>query len=148
ENKSQLVVLLTTVLLYCLFFIVFRDLGPAAIIIALTVLCLWAATARATTPLILTGLILLILGAVGYAPAFHWLKAAGTFRNRLDMWLDPWNTHFMNGDHAARILWSIASGGWFGLGSGTVNLRPHLPEATRDAAFAGIVAAMGLWVGL
>src|SRR6476619_6784842 len=64
------------------------------------------------------------------------------------MWLDPWDTHFLNGDHLARMLWGVASGGPFGIGAGTVRLRGLLPEAARDTAFPGIATTMGLWTGL
>jgi cell division protein FtsI/penicillin-binding protein 2/cell division protein FtsW (lipid II flippase) len=148
ENRAQLVVLLTTVLLYCAFFVGFRDFGPAAIIFGLTLLCLGAATLRPLTPLILLGVVLLIVYVTAAAPALAGARTTGTLQNRLAMWLDPWDTHFMYGDHQARILWGIASGGWFGIGSGVANLRVQLPEAARDTAFAGIATAMGLWVGL
>ena len=66
--------------------------------------------------------------------------AGGVLHNRLAMWLDPWHTDFRNGDHQARILWSMAAGGWYGIGSGVADLRMQLPEAARDTAFAGVVA--------
>src|SRR5262249_22452582 len=117
EDRALLLVLLTTVLLYCAFFILFRDFGPAVIIFALTLLCLIAATLRWTTPVILLLVVAGIVGVTGVAPALAG-KATGTLQNRLAMWFDPWDTHFINGDHQARILWGMASGGWFGIGSG------------------------------
>ncbi len=142
EDRAHLVVLLVTVLLYCAFFVLLRDFGPAAIIFGLTLVCLYAATQRWTTPLIL----LLAVVAVAYLASFR--SGAGTFQNRLAMWWNPWDTNFLNGDHQARILWGIASGGWLGIGSGVVNLRAYLPEAGRDTAFAGIATTMGVWVAL
>lgn len=143
EPRVELTVLLTTVMLYCFFFYAFRDFGPAAVIIVLTLAALYAATGRWLTPALLG---LGIAAAIGIPTwknlAFH------TFRNRADMWLDPWNTHFVNGDHQARILWSIASGGWFGMGVGTQNLAQSLPLARNDASFAGIAASMGMWTAL
>src|SRR5207248_2274039 len=93
--------------------------------------------------------VLLALG-IGVAVAIPTVKDVGfhTLHNRMEMWMNPWNTHFVHGDHQARILWSIASGGWTGLGPGEVNLPRMLPLANSDAAFAGVSASMGLWVGL
>ncbi|HTE20167.1 MAG TPA: FtsW/RodA/SpoVE family cell cycle protein [Armatimonadota bacterium] len=143
ERRSELLVVLTMVGLYCLFFYAFRDFGPAAVIIVLTLATLYASTGRVWTPLLLgLGITVAIAVPTWKNIAFH------TFRNRADMWLDPWDTHFVNGDHQARILWSIASGGWFGMGVGTQNLPYTLPLARNDAAFAGVAASMGLWTAL
>lgn len=143
ERRSELTVVLVTVGLYLFFFYAFRDFGPAAVIIALTLVSLYAATGRALTPLLL-GLGIALLVAI---PTWQNL-AFGTLRNRAGMWLDPWHTHFVNGDHQARILWSIASGGWFGMGVGTQNMPVTLPLARNDCAFAGVSATMGMWTGL
>jgi cell division protein FtsI/penicillin-binding protein 2/cell division protein FtsW (lipid II flippase) len=143
ERRAELVILLTTVLLYCLFFYAFKDFGPAAVIIVLTLTALYAATGRLLTPLLLGGgLGLLIAIPTWKHLAFH------TFRNRAEMWLAPWDTGFVNGDHLARILWAISAGGWFGMGVGSHNLAGEVPLARNDAAFAGVAATMGLWVAL
>lgn len=143
EPRTELTVVLTTVGLYCLFFYIFHDFGPAAVIIALTLAALVAATGRWFTALLL-GL------GIGVAIAIPTLKDVGfhTLHNRMEMWFDPWNTRFVHGDHQARILWAIASGGWTGLGPGTVDLPRILPLAQNDAAFAGVAATLGLWTGL
>ncbi len=143
ERRTELTVVLITLAIYCFFFYIFHDFGPAAVIIVLTLVALYAATGRALTPAVLgAGLI----GLVGFTA---WKNLAfRTLHNRLSMWVDPWHTTFRNGDHQARILWSIASGGWFGMGSGTQPLAHHLPLARNDAAFAGIAATMGMWTGL
>ncbi|MFN3649301.1 MAG: FtsW/RodA/SpoVE family cell cycle protein [Armatimonadota bacterium] len=143
ERRTELVVVLATVLLYCLFFYAFRDFGPAAVIIVLTLSALYAATGRLLTPLLLgAGFALVIAIPTWKNLAFH------TLRNRMEMWWSPWVTDFPNGDHQARILWAIASGGWTGMGVGTQNLPTYLPLARNDAAFAGVAATMGLWTGL
>jgi len=143
ERKAELFVVLTTVGLYALFFYAFRDFGPAAVIIALTLVSLYAATGRVLTPLLLgTAVVLAVAVPTWQDLAFH------TFRNRAEMWLDPWRTDFVNGDHQARILWAIASGGWFGMGVGATNLPATLPLARNDAAFAGLAATMGMWTAL
>jgi cell division protein FtsW (lipid II flippase) len=143
ERRTELMVVLTTVGLYCLFFYVFRDFGPATVIVALTLAALYAATGRWLTPALLG----LAMVAAVVIPAW---KGMGfhTLHNRITMWLNPWNTDFVNGDHQARILWAISSGGWFGMGVGTENLPRHLPLAQNDAAFAGVAATMGFWTGL
>jgi cell division protein FtsI/penicillin-binding protein 2/cell division protein FtsW (lipid II flippase) len=143
ERRTELFIVLTTVGLYCLFFYAFRDFGPAAVIIALTLVSLYAATGRVLTPLLLGVLVVLAVAIPTWQNlAFH------TFRNRAEMWLNPWHTDFLNGDHQARILWAIASGGWFGMGVGTQNLPGTLPLARNDAAFAGLAAGMGMWTSL
>ena len=143
ERRAELAVVLITVGLYCLFFYAFRDFGPAAVILALTLTTLYAATGRVLTPLALgIGIAIAVAVPTWKHLAFH------TLRNRVDMWVDPWNTHFANGDHLARILWAISSGGWFGTGVGTENLPRLVPLARNDAAFAGVAATMGMWVAL
>lgn len=143
ERRTELLIVLTTVGLYCVFFYAFRDFGPAAVIIALALVSLYAATGRALTPTLLGLFILALVGIPTWKNlAFH------TFRDRLGMWLDPWNTHFVNGDHSARILWAISAGGWFGMGVGTQNMPVALPLARNDCAFAGVSATMGFWTAL
>lgn len=141
EHKPELVVVLAMLLLYCAFFYLFRDFGPAVIIVVLTLLCLLVATGRATTPLLLAGIAFLLVAV----PVFlGW--GFRTLQHRVAMWINPWETAFEGGDHLARALWGVASGGWFGIGVGSVNLRPMLPEAARDTVFAGIATTMGFWV--
>jgi cell division protein FtsI/penicillin-binding protein 2/cell division protein FtsW (lipid II flippase) len=141
EHAPELIVVLTMLLLYCAFFYLFRDFGPAVVIVALTLLCLFAATGRLGTPLTLAGLALLAVGLPSY---LGW--GFRTLQQRVAMWWDPFSTDFAGGDHLARALWGIASGGWLGLGVGSVNLRSLLPEAARDTVFAGIATTMGVWV--
>jgi cell division protein FtsW len=141
EHRPELMTLLAMLLLYSIFFFVLRDFGPAAIIFALTLLCLFLATRLGITPVLLVAV---AVGLVSYL-ASHGIS---TFARRIDMWLDPWNTTFLNGDHLARMLWGVSSGGPFGIGPGTVRLRALLPEAARDTAFSGIATSMGLWAGL
>jgi cell division protein FtsI/penicillin-binding protein 2/cell division protein FtsW (lipid II flippase) len=141
EHRPELVTLLTMLGLYGVFFFVLRDFGPAAIIFGLTLVCLYAATNLGVTPVLLLGL------AVAFA-SYMASHGVSTFGNRLNMWLDPWDTSFPNGDHLARMLWGVASGGPFGVGAGTVRLRTLLPVASRDAAFSGIATTLGLWTGL
>ena len=144
EPRIELVVLLGSVLLYCLFFYAFRDLGPAVVILVLAMLALYAATLRPTTPLMLAGILLVLVLWPAYTGA-----AFTTLHRRLEMWQDPWSTTFVGGDHMARILWAMSSGGWLGLaGDPRANVRAQLPEAARDAAFAGVAASEGFWVGL
>lgn len=143
ERRTELSVVLITVGLYCFFFYAFHDFGPAAVVIFLTLLALYAASGRLLTPLLLgLGIALLIAVPTWKDIGFH------TLRNRFEMWFNPWETHFAGGDHQARILWSMAAGGWTGLGPGTQNLTHTLPLARNDAAFAGIAATMGMWTGL
>lgn len=143
ERRAELGVVLLTVGLYCAFFYVFRDFGPAVVIVVLTLGCLFAATNRPLTPLLLGGALALAIVLSTWSDfAFH------TLRNRVEMWLNPWDTDFRHGDHLARILWSIAAGGWFGMGAGSYDLAAQLPLARNDAAFAGVAASMGMYVGL
>lgn len=143
EAKVELTVVLAGTGLYLLFFYAFRDFGPAAVLVLLTLVTLYAATGRALTPSLIGGAL-----ALGVAiPTWKHL-AFHTFADRVAMWLNPWDTHFPNGDHGARILWSIATGGWLGMGAGTVNLPSLLPLARNDCSFAGIAALFGFWVAL
>lgn len=143
ERRAELGIVLLTVGLYCAFFYLFHDFGPAVVIIVLTLTALYAATGRLLTPLALGG-------ALGAAIGFTVWKDLGfhTLRNRVEMWLDPWHTYFTHGDHLARILWGISAGGWFGLGVGSQDLARQIPLARNDAAFAGLAASMGLWTAV
>ncbi|MBI3912260.1 MAG: FtsW/RodA/SpoVE family cell cycle protein [Armatimonadetes bacterium] len=140
EHAVTLSILLAVVALYCLFFFAFRDYGPAVIIYGLAIICLYAATGRWPTPaaLVLLGALLAVLPTLK--------GGGGTLTNRLMMWWNPWDTGFLNGDHQVRILWAITGGGWLGMPAETGVAR-QLPEAATDAAFAGLVARHGLWVG-
>jgi cell division protein FtsW len=140
-HRPELVTLLTMLGLYGIFFFGLRDLGPAAIIFGLTLLCLYAATNLGFTPLLLLG-----AGVIGASYLFN--HGSSIFAHRVEMWRDPWVTTFANGDHLARMLWGVASGGPFGIGAGTTHLRALLPEAARDTVFPGIATTMGLWAGL
>jgi cell division protein FtsW len=137
----ELATIVVMLALYGIFFFALRDLGPAAIIFVLTLLCLYTATNLGLTPL-------LLLGAGVFGATYLLGHGSSLFAERVAMWRDPWNTSFVHGDHLARMLWGVASGGPFGIGAGTVHLRPLLPEAARDTAFPAIATTMGMWSGL
>lgn len=143
EPRTELLVVLGLIGLYSVFFFLFSDGGPAAVIFIVTLLALYAATGRLFTPLLAMGLLAALIGLVA------WLAPNQLpFRQRIAMWLDPWNAQYVFGDHLARALWTVSSGGWWGMGPGVAAIPGYLPWARSDAAFAGLAGALGFVVAV
>lgn len=126
--------------IYALFFLVFRDLGPAAVVLFLSLLALYVASGRWLAPLVISS------SLIGLCIVGLTVMRLGHLNRRVEMWLDPWDTRSMFGDHLARALWSISAGGWWGAGPGSHNLASRIPLAANDSAFAGISATFGFFV--
>ncbi|MGA3095480.1 MAG: FtsW/RodA/SpoVE family cell cycle protein [Bryobacteraceae bacterium] len=123
---------LACVALSLTFFFLQKDMGPA-LVFACLFLALYG-VARGSAFLPAAGLAL--LGA-GFA-AGYWLGVPHTVRDRVAMWLSPWDNLVRGGDQVAHSLWAFATGGPTGMGIGLGDPQV-VPAAHTDL----ILAALG-----
>lgn len=113
------------------------DLGPA-----LVIGCLFLAMysiARNRVLLASAGLASIVLAfAIGYVTGYP-----HTVRQRVEMWISPWNNRVHGGDQLADSLWSLSTGGTTGTGLGLGDPQT-MPAAHTDL----IVSAFGEQAGL
>ena len=94
------------------FFFLQKDMGPALVFASLFLVLYGMARGSALVPV--AGLGLVIAGFfVGYA-----IGIPHTVRERVSMWLSPWDNHIHGGDQLAHSLWAYATGGAAGMGTG------------------------------
>ena len=85
------------------------------------------------------------LGAAGVVGVVGFIMFAAQFRmERIQSWLDPFSDTADTSYQIAQSLFSIASGGIFGLGIGQSRQRSFLPLAHNDFIFAIICEELGL----
>ena len=141
-HRPELVTLLTMLGLYGVFFFGLRDLGPAAIIFGLTLLCLYAATNLGLTPL-------LLLGAAVGAGSYHGQPRHQHLRPSRPDVVGP------VGHDASRTAttWRGCCGAWRAAGrSGSARARSvcarccRRRRATRPSPASP--RTMGMWSGL
>jgi cell division protein FtsW (lipid II flippase) len=120
------------VALSLLFFFLQKDMGPALIFACLFLTLYGMARASAVVPA--AGLAMVVLGFVAgnYAGVPH------TVRERVAMWLSPWNNMIHGGDQLAHSLWAFSTGGAWGMGIGRGD-----PQAIPAAHTDLILAALG-----
>jgi cell division protein FtsW (lipid II flippase) len=123
---------LASVALSLAFFFLQKDMGPA-LVFACLFLSLYG-MARGSAFLPAAGLAL--LGA-GFA-AGYWIGAPHTVRDRVAMWLSPWDNLVRGGDQVAHSLWAFATGGASGMGIGLGDPQV-VPAAHTDL----ILSALG-----
>ncbi len=129
------------------FFFLQRDMGPA-LVFACLFLALYG-IARGSAFLPVTGLGVLAFGFV----AGYLIGVPHTVRERVSMWLSPWNNLVHGGDQLAHSLWAFATGGatGTGLGLGEPQLVPAahtdlvLSALGEEWGFAGIAAVFALY---
>ena len=123
--------------LVLVFFFLQRDLGPA-LVTSILFLLLYS-VARGGGGLAVLGLTIVITGFyAGYR-----FEIPRTVAARVGMWLSPWDNNLFGGDHLAKTLWSLASGGFTGTGLGQGD--PELvPAVHTDMILAAIGEEMGL----
>ncbi|MBV8730240.1 MAG: FtsW/RodA/SpoVE family cell cycle protein, partial [Acidobacteriia bacterium] len=125
-----------SVILALTFFFLQRDMGPA-LVFACVFLVLYGA-ARGSAFLPLAGLAGLAIGfAVGYAIGFP-----HTVRERVSMWLSPWNNLVHGGDQLAHSLWAFATGGVTGTGIG-LGQPQIVPAAHTDLVLSALAEEWG-----
>src|SRR5579871_634576 len=123
---------LVSVALSLLFFFLQKDLGPALCFACLFLVLYGMARRSAAVPV--AGLALMGGGLIfGYL-----VGVPHTVRERVSIWLSPWDNYIHGGDQLAHSLWAFATGGLSGMGIGRGD--PQLvPAAHTDL----ILSALG-----
>jgi len=104
------------------FFFLQKDLGPA-LVLSCVFLALYG-IARARAVFVGVGFAMLLAGFMAaYAIGFP-----ATVRERVLIWLNPWNSGVPGGDQIAHGLWALATGGAWGSGPG-LGVPQVIPEA-------------------
>ena len=130
------------------FFFLQKDLGPA-LVLSGVVIALYA-IARGRLAFVFVGFGMLLAGfAVAYAIGFP-----ATVGQRVRIWVNPWNNGVPGGNQIAHGLWAMATGAFWGSGSGLGSPR-SIPEGHTDfvlaaigeeLGFVGVIAMAGLYV--
>ncbi len=130
---------LVCVALSLVFFFLQKDMGPALVFACVFLLLYGIARGSGFVPA--AGLLLLACGfSVGY-----WLGVPSTVRDRVGMWLSPWDNLARGGDQLAHSLWAFATGGIAGTGLGLGD--PQLvPAAHTDLVLSAVGEELG-WIG-
>jgi cell division protein FtsW (lipid II flippase) len=139
-----------SVALSLLFFFLQKDMGPALIFACLFLALYGVARASAVVPA--AGLAMVVLGFV----AGYYAGVPHTVRERVSMWLSPWNNTIHGGDQLAHSLWAFSTGGAWGMGMGRGDPQA-VPAAHTDLilsalgeewGFLGVAAAFALFAWL
>ncbi len=112
-----------------------KDLGSSLLFFALFVAMLWVATAR--------GIYLALGGILFSSGAFVAFSAFGHVRNRVDIWLDPFEDAGGKGYQLVQSLFAFGSGGVTGTGL-SLGSPTKIPEVETDFIFAAIGEELGL----
>lgn len=116
-----------------------RDLGSALIFFGISITMLYIATGNKIY--ILTCLILSAIGSVISYNIF------GHVRQRVEIWINPWQYAQDQGYQIVQGLYSISSGGMFGSGLGQ-GYPGFVPVNTTDYIFAIICEEFGMVFGI
>src|SRR4029079_4105771 len=122
------------------FFFLQKDFGPA-----LVLSCVFLAMfgiARGRPWLVVAGFPLLLAGFT----AAYWTGIPATVRNRVMIWVNPWNNGVPGGNHVTQGLWALSTGGLWGSGPG-LGSPGSVPEGHTDFVLAAIGEELG-WIGL
>jgi cell division protein FtsW (lipid II flippase) len=118
-----------------------NDLGSALLYYGIFLAMLYLATGRVAH--VAAGLALFAVGAVGaYQVTPH-------LRERVSIWLDPWEHVHTTGYQIVQSLYAIANGGFGGTGPGqgtftTTGGAPLIPQATTDFIYSALAQELGL----
>ncbi len=138
---------LASVALSLAFFFLQKDLGPALVFACLFLVLYGMARRSALVPLV--GLALMGGGLLfGYI-----IGVPHTVRERVSMWLSPWDNAIHGGDQLAHSLWAFATGGFsgMGIGRGDPQLVPAahtdliLSALGEELGFVGVAVVFGLF---
>ena len=122
------------------FFFLQKDLGPA-LVLSCVFLGLYG-IARGRAAFVVVGLSILLSG---FATAY-WIGFPATVRQRVAIWLDPWNNGVAGGDQIAHGLWALSTGAVWGSGPGLGDPEV-IPAGHTDFVLAAIGEELG-FVGL
>src|SRR4051812_21977203 len=131
---------LASMALVLAFFFLQKDLGPA-LVLSCVFLGMYG-VARGRIGLVFVGFALLLGGCA----AAYYTGMPATVRQRVMIWIDPWNNGVAGGTHVAHGLWALATGGAWGNGAG-LGSPNAIPEGHTDFVLAAIGEELG-WVGL
>ena len=114
-----------------------KDLGSSLLFFALFVVLLWVATERPSS-LVMS----LAMFAVGSTISYN---RFGHVRQRVEVWLDPFEDPFGDGFQVTQSAFALADGGvtGTGLGTGSPNTE-NIPAVETDFIFAIIGEELGL----
>jgi cell division protein FtsW (lipid II flippase) len=118
-----------------------NDLGSALLYFGIFLAMLYVATGRA-----LFVLIGMLLFAGGAAVAY---QTIGHVRDRVEIWLNPWQDPHGNGYQIVQSSYSIAHGGFWGTGLGrgtftTTNGTGLIPYVNTDFIYSALAQELGL----
>jgi len=122
------------------FFFLQKDLGPA-LVLTCVVLALYA-IARGRSGSVALGLAMLVLGF----GAAYLIGVPATVRQRVLIWLNPWNNGVPGGNQIAYGLWALATGALRGSGPGFGSPQ-SIPAGHTDFVLAAIGEQLG-FIGL
>ncbi|MET0880918.1 MAG: FtsW/RodA/SpoVE family cell cycle protein [Acidimicrobiales bacterium] len=115
-----------------------KDLGSSLLFFTIFVVMLWIATQRASY---------LLVGATLFgAGAFFAWKTFTHVQQRVDIWLDPWDLCFAEGQQICRSQFGLALGGMSGTGPG-LGRFDRFPAVETDFIFTVIGEELGLLGG-
>jgi cell division protein FtsW (lipid II flippase) len=118
-----------------------NDLGSALLYFGIFLAMLYVATARGWYAA--AGLVLFIAGsALLY-------QAVPRVRERVSIWIDPWDHVHTSGYQITQSLYSIGNGGFAGKGLGrgvyaTTNGHPLIPQLNTDFIYSALAQELGL----
>jgi cell division protein FtsW (lipid II flippase) len=115
--------------------IIQKDLGAALLFAVIILTMLYLVTGQMRY--VVVGLVLFALGAAALYPIF------GHVQRRVDAWRDPWADPSGAGYQMIQALYSLASGGWAGLGLGKGD-PTTVPESHTDFIFTSLGEELGL----
>ena len=115
-----------------------KDLGSSLLFFTVFVVMLWIATQRASY--LVVGFTLFASGAF-----FAW-KTFTHVQQRVDIWLDPWDLCFAEGQQICRSQFGLALGGVTGTGPG-LGRFDRFPAVETDFIFTVIGEELGLLGG-
>jgi len=130
------------------FFFLQKDLGPA-LVLSFVFLALYG-IARGRVALVVVGIGMLL---VAFAAAYQ-IGFPATVRQRVAIWLNPWQNATAGGDQIAQGLWAMATGATAGtgLGLGDPQLIPAghtdfvIAALGEELGFIGLMAVVLLYV--
>jgi cell division protein FtsW (lipid II flippase)/cell division protein FtsI/penicillin-binding protein 2 len=122
------------------FFFLQKDLGPA-LVLSCVFLALYG-IARGRSAFVIVGFALVVAGF----SAAYWIGFPATVRQRVAIWVDPWNNGIAGGNQIAHGLWGLSTGGFWGTGPG-LGEPQVIPAAHTDFIIAAIGEELG-FVGL
>jgi cell division protein FtsI/penicillin-binding protein 2/cell division protein FtsW (lipid II flippase) len=131
---------LVSVALCLAFFFLQKDMGPALVFACLFLTLYGVARGSALVPL--AGLTLLGAGfAAGYV-----LGIPHTVRERVSMWVSPWDNLVHGGDQLAHSLWAYSTGGISGTGIGRGD--PQMVPAGHTDLILSVLGEQWGWAGV